>query len=254
MVGEFFMGRVEGKVAILTGAAQGLGASHARLLAEQGAKVVLTDILEEQGAEVAAQIGSKALFIAQDVSSEQDWQRVIHNAEAEFGPISVLVNNAAIATRTPIEELALADYQRIIDVNQTSVFLGMKAVLPSMRRNGGGSIVNLSSAAGMVGMPGVLAYGASKFAVRGMTKTAAAEFAADNVRVNSIHPGAINTSMAPTTNEGQGLVDMVIATTALRRLGDPVEVSQVVLMLASDESSYITGAEFVVDGGFLNVR
>ncbi|MYH16462.1 MAG: glucose 1-dehydrogenase [Gammaproteobacteria bacterium] len=248
------MGRVEGKVAIVTGAAQGLGASNARVLAEQGAKVVLTDILEERGREVATQIGSNATFMSQDVSREQDWQRVINDAEGEFGAISVLVNNAAIATRTPIEKLTLAEYQRMIDVNQTSVFLGMRAVLPSMRRNGGGSIVNLSSAAGIVGMPGVLAYGASKFAVRGMTKTAAAEFASDNIRVNSIHPGAINTSMAPPTEEGQGLVDMVIATTALRRLGEPVEVSQVVLMLASDESSYITGAEIVVDGGFLNVR
>ena len=248
------MGRVEGKVAIVTGAAQGLGASHARVLAEQGAKVVLTDILEERGCEVATQIGSNAKFMSQDVSREQDWQRVINDAEGEFGAISVLVNNAAIATRTPIEKLTLAEYQRVIDVNQTSVFLGMRAVLPSMRRNGGGSIVNLSSATGIVGMPGVLAYGASKFAVRGMTKTAAAEFAVDNIRVNSIHPGAINTSMAPLAEEGQGPVDMVIATTALRRLGEPVEVSQVVLMLASDESSYVTGAEFVVDGGFLNVR
>lgn len=244
------MGRVSGKVAIVTGAARGMGAAHARRLVEEGAKVMLTDVLDEEGAATAKALGENARFMHQDVTSEAQWQHVVAATEAAFGPVNVLVNNAGIAFGCPIETTSEADYRRVIDVNQVSVFLGMKSVIPSMKRAGGGSIINISSIAGITGNAGVLPYTASKFAVRGMTKSAALELAPLNIRVNSIHPGLIRTPMTssldPTTEQALALL---AASTPVGRAGEPEEVANVVVLLASDESRFATGAEFVIDGG-----
>jgi 3alpha(or 20beta)-hydroxysteroid dehydrogenase len=242
------MGRVSGKVAIVTGGARGMGAADARRLIEEGAKVMLTDVLDLAGEATAKALGANARFLHHDVTMEADWKRVIAETEAAFGPVSVLVNNAGIfAAGGPIETITEAAYRRVIDVNQVSVFLGMKSILPSMKRAGGGSIINISSGAGIIGTNGAMAYGASKFAVRGMTKSAAIEFAPYNIRVNSIHPGLIRTDMNADTPEES--LKAAAAATPANRMGEPNEVANIVLMLASDESRFSTGAEFVVDGG-----
>lgn len=243
------MGRVSGKVAIVTGAARGMGAEDAKRLIEEGAKVMLTDVLDAEGEATAKALGSNARYTHHDVSKEADWKKVVAETEKAFGPVSVLVNNAGICTYCPIETLEEADFRRVVDINQVSVFLGMKSVLPSMKRAGGGSIVNISSAAGIIGGPTTLAYTASKFAVRGMTKSAAVELASLNIRVNSIHPGIINTPMTTTLSVNPELIAQVAASSPAARPGEPDEVAAVVLMLASDESRFSTGAEFVVDGG-----
>ena len=244
------MNRVNGKVAIVTGAARGMGAAFAKRLVEEGAKVMLTDVLREEGEATAAALGANARFMAHDVTSEAQWQQVVAAAEKASGPITVLVNNAGISYGGAIETTSEADYRRVIDVNQVSVFLGMKSVIASMKRAGGGSIINISSIAGITGNAHVLPYTASKFAVRGMTKSAAIELAPLGIRVNSVHPGLIRTPMTtsndPTT---QGALDLLAAGTPVGRAGEPDEVASVVLMLASDESRFSTGAEFVVDGG-----
>jgi 3alpha(or 20beta)-hydroxysteroid dehydrogenase len=243
------MGRLNGKVAVITGAARGMGAAHARLFVAEGAKVVLTDIRDAEGKAVAKELGTNARFLHHDVTKSGEWERVISEAEATFGPVSVLVNNAGIAPHVALPDISEAEYIKVIDVNQVSVFLGMKTVLPSMRRAGGGSIVNISSSAGLIGYPNMTAYVASKFAVRGMTKTAAVELARKGIRVNSVHPGAVWTPLAE-ESQGKDLIDRVCKEKVpLGRVGDPKEVSYLVLFLASDESSYCTGAEFVVDGG-----
>lgn len=244
------MARVTGKVAIVTGGARGMGAAHARRLAEEGAMIVITDVLDAEGEAMANSLGESVRFIHHDVTRERDWQAVVMQAEAAFGPISVLVNNAGIATRrVPTEDLEEADYRRIIDINQVSVFLGMKAVIPSMKRAGGGSIINISSTAGLVGVPQALGYTASKFAVRGMTKAAAIELAADNIRVNSVHPGLVRTPLTIPVPAAEDILTARAATTPAGRLGEPDEVAAIVVMLASDESRFTTGAEIVVDGG-----
>jgi 3alpha(or 20beta)-hydroxysteroid dehydrogenase len=247
------MGRVSGKVAIVTGAARGMGAAHAKRLIEEGAKVMLTDLLDKEGAATAQALngkaGSNAKFLHHDVTNESEWKSIVAAAETAFGPVSVLVNNAGIAGYGPVETTEEAEYRRIIDINQVSVFLGMKSVLPSMKRAGGGSIINISSIAGIVGTPNTLAYTASKFAVRGMTKSAAIEFAPYNIRVNSIHPGLIHTPMTADTMAAKELFDAVVSTTPAKRFGEPNEVANVMLLLASDETRFSTGAEFVIDGG-----
>ena len=243
------MGRVSGKVAIVTGGARGMGAAHAKRLIDEGAKVMLTDVLDAEGNATAQALGSNAKFMHHDVVSETEWKRVVAETEAAFGPVSVLVNNAGIVTFSPIETLEESDYRRVIDINQVSVFLGMKSVLPSMKRAGGGSMINISSIAGLVGSAFALAYVASKFAVRGMTKSAAIEFAPHNIRVNSIHPGMIRTAMTVPAPGNEEIIAGVIAATPARRVAEPDEVASVVLMLASDESRFSTGAEFVIDGG-----
>ena len=243
------MGRVSGKVAIVTGAAQGLGEAFARRLIDEGAKVMLTDVLEAEGKAVAKALGGNAQFMRQDVRGEAEWKQVVSATESAFGPVSVLVNNAGIVFYCPTENLEEADYRRVIDINQVSVFLGMKSVLPSMKRAGGGSIINISSGAGIIGVPNALGYSASKFAVRGMTKSAAIEFAPFNIRVNSIHPGLIRTPINAITPENKALLEGYAKQTPAGRMGEPDEVANVVLMLASDESRFSTGAEFVIDGG-----
>ena len=242
-------GRVGGKIAIVTGAARGMGAAFARRLIDEGARVMLTDLLDEEGRATAKALGDNARFTHHDVTSEAEWLQVVAAAEAAFGPVSVLVNNAGISAGGPIETMEESYYRRVIDINQVSVFLGMKSIIPSMKRAGGGSIINISSIAGLVGNPGVLPYTASKFAVRGMTKSAAIELAPMNIRVNSIHPGIISTPMTTTLSINPDLIAQVAAGAPAGRAGQPDEVANVVLMLASDEARFSTGAEFVVDGG-----
>lgn len=243
------MGRVSGKVAIVTGAAQGMGAAHARRLVDEGAQVVLTDVLDSIGEATASSLGENARYLHHDVTKEDEWQRVVRATEETFGPVSVLVNNAGIVAYGAIEQMEERDYRRVIDVNQVAVFLGMKSVIASMKRAAGGSIINISSVAGLFGASHVLAYTASKFAVRGMSKSAAIELAPYNIRVNSVHPGMITTPMTAPTPESEASITRFIAATPAARWGEPDEVANVVLLLASDESRFSTGAEFVVDGG-----
>lgn len=242
------MGRVDGKVIIITGGARGMGASHARKLHSEGAKVVITDIMEKEGQALAEELGEKAIFLKHDVTNTSDWERVVRETEAAFGPVNVLVNNAGIIINKFIEDMTEEEYKKVIFVNQLGVFLGMKAVLPSMRKTKGGSIINISSVSGLIGSPGNVAYDASKFAVRGMTKTAALEFGKYGIRVNSIHPGVIETPMI-LQDDTKDLIEKIGQTIPLGRTAKPEEVSSLVLYLASDESSYSTGSEFIVDGG-----
>ena len=240
------MARLQDKVIIITGAAQGMGATHARLCIEAGAKVVLTDINAEKGQALAAELGSQALFIQHNVTSEDDWTQVIAATQAYFGTINVLVNNAGITQSKSILETSLDDYRRILEINQVSVFLGMKAVIPSMQASKQGSIINISSINGLVG--GAIGYTDSKFAVRGMTKAAALECAPFGIRVNSVHPGVIATPMIM-QGDTKAAVEAFAKSIPLRRVAQPEEVSRLVLYLASDDSSYSTGSEFIVDGG-----
>jgi 3alpha(or 20beta)-hydroxysteroid dehydrogenase len=243
------MGRVDGRVAIVTGAARGMGAAHARALVREGAKVLLTDVLEDEGRRVAEELGERARFTAHDVTRAADWERVVTTAEHAFGNISILVNNAGVAFAGPIEATPEVEFRRVIDANEVGVFLGMKAVLDSMRRAGGGSIINISSVGGLVGEPNVVAYTAAKFAVTGMTKVAAKELGPDGIRVNSVHPGFTDTPMLQAA--GADVLRGVGAATPLGRVGRPEEVSAVVVFLACDESAFVNGSAYVVDGGLM---
>ncbi len=240
------MARMEGKVAIITGAAQGMGAAHARRLVEEGAKVVLTDLNEEKGQATAAELGENALFVKQNVTSAEDWAKVVEEAEKAFGKVDVLVNNAGITMAKSILQTTEEEYRRIVDINQLSVFLGMKTVIPAMQKAGGGSIINISSMNGLVA--GAIGYTDTKFAVRGMTKAAAIECANYGIRVNSIHPGVIATPMV-VQEDTKAAVEAFSKHIPLKRVAQSEEVSNMVLFLASDESSYSTGSEFVIDGG-----
>lgn len=241
------MNRLDGKVALITGAAQGMGASHAKKFIEEGAKVILTDLNEEKGQVLAKELGENALFIMHDVTDEEQWIKVIKEAEEAFGPISVLVNNAGIIISNPIEKTSIEDYRKMVEINQVSVFLGVKSIIPSMKKAEKGSIVNISSINGFVA--GIVGYTDSKFAVRGLTKVAAIELAHSNIRVNSVHPGVIATPMIlqdDMKEVSEGYAEKI----PLGRVAQPEEVSNLVLYLATDESSYSTGSEFIVDGGF----
>ncbi len=248
------MQRLANKVALITGAARGMGAAHARRFVAEGAKVVLTDVSESAGAALAKELGSNALFVTHDVTKAADWVRVVKTAEAAFGPVTVLVNNAGVLG--PISktvDLSEDDYLKVCSINQHSVFLGMKSVIPSMLAAGKGAIVNISSTAGIAahyGFPSV-AYMASKFAVRGMTKAAAVEYGNNNIRVNSVHPGFTLTPMMIEATDENGGEALSMSIIPLGRVADPSEVSNLVLFLASDEASYITGGEYVVDAGML---
>jgi len=228
-----------------------MGECEARLFAREGAKVVLGDVLEEQGRKVATDInqqGGAATFVHLDVTAEGDWQQAVATAERTYGKLAVLVNNAGIVRMSPLDETTLEAWNEVISVNQTGVFLGMKHAIPAMRRAGGGSIINISSVAGLVGLPNIPAYQASKGAVRLLTKNAAVQYAKDKIRVNSIHPGRIETPM--TANLTPERRQLVLSMTPLGRDGKPEEVAYGVLYLASDESSFVTGSELVIDGGF----
>lgn len=244
------MKRLEGKIAIVTGASQGMGESHARVMVEHGAKVVMTDLNVEDGERIAASLGDNVVFVKHDVANSADWDKVIATAESRFGTVNVLVNNAGIlGDMSPTTELSEAAFQKVCDVNQLGVFLGMKAVLPGMISEKKGSIVNISSVAGIVAIYGApnLAYVGTKFAVRGMSKQVAAEYGEYGIRVNTVHPGYIRTPMmvAATDEDGGGALDMI----PLKRMADPEEVSDLVVFLSSDESRFITGAEHIIDGG-----
>ena len=240
------MGRLDNKVAIITGAARGMGEAHARKFIKEGAKVVITDLNEELGNALVADLGDNAIFIKQDVTSEADWTRVMTEAEQAFGAVHILVNNAGISVSKSILQMSVEEYQKIININQVSVFLGMKTVQPLMAKSGGGSIINISSINGLVG--GAIGYTDSKFAVRGMTKSIALEFAQYGIRVNSVHPGVIETPMV-TEGDAVEQIRAFAKTIPLQRMAQSEEVSNMVLFLASDEASYSTGSEFVIDGG-----
>lgn len=240
------MARLQGKVAIITGAAQGMGAAHATLFAQEGAKVVITDLNEEKGQALAQELGENVIFVKQNVTSEEDWATVVAKAEEAFGPVNVLVNNAGITMAKSMLQTTVEEYRRIVEINQVSVFLGMKTVLPSMQKAGSGSIVNISSLNGLVA--GAIGYTDTKFAVRGMTKAAAIEAAHYNVRVNSVHPGVIATPMV-VQEDTKAAVEEFAKHIPLQRVAQPEEVSKMVLFLASDDSSYSTGSEFIIDGG-----
>src|ERR1700687_2018160 len=238
------MGRVDGKVAVISGGARGMGASHARTLTAQGANVVIGDLLDDEGKTLADDLGESARFVHLDVTQPEHWQAVIATAVDEFGKLDVLVNNAGIVNGDALQNFALADWQRIIDVNLTGTFLGLQAAIEPMIAAGGGSIINVSSIEGLRGAPWAHGYVASKWGVRGLAKSAALELASHNIRVNSIHPGLVRTPM--TKNIPDDMVPI-----PLGRPADPIEVSTFVLFLASDESSYATGTEFVMDGGLV---
>lgn len=240
------MARLEGKVAIITGSAQGMGAAHAKKFIEEGAKVVLTDLNEEKGNAFAAELGENAIFVKQNVANEEDWKNVVAKAEETFGPVNVLVNNAGITMAKSITDTSVEDYRKIVEINQFSVFLGIKSVVSSMEKAGQGTIVNISSLNGLVG--GAVGYTDTKFAVRGITKAAALELAPKNIRVNSVHPGVIATPMV-VQEDTKAAVEAFSKMIPMGRVAEPEEVSNLVLYLASEESSYSTGSEFIVDGG-----
>jgi 3alpha(or 20beta)-hydroxysteroid dehydrogenase len=243
------MGRLDGKVAIVTGGARGQGEAEARLFVEHGARVLLGDVLDEPGEVVAKELGDAAEYVHLDVSQEADWARAVAIAEQRFGPVTVLVNNAAILRPAAIEDTSLEDYMAVINVNQVGTFLGMRAVIPGMKAQRKGSIVNISSIDGVGSKNGLISYTASKFAIRGMTKTAAIELGHFGIRVNSIHPGGVNTTMGNPGLEVE-VLNEVFARQAIPRIGEPIEIAHMALFLASEEASYCTGAEFMVDGGW----
>lgn len=240
------MGRLDGKVALISGGARGQGASEARLFAAEGAKVAIGDLLDEDGEAVAAEIGEAALYVHLDVTDEASWQAAVAATEEAFGPISVLVNNAGVLSFGPVDTIELSEWQRVHRVNVDGVFLGIKTVTPSMVRAGGGSIVNISSTSGLYGLPMLGAYAASKWAVRGLTKVAAMDLGPKGIRVNSVHPGGIDTPMVEGMNDKNTPFYKKLP---VGRMGSPDEVAPAVLFLASDEASYTTGAELSVDGG-----
>ncbi|QHS23413.1 glucose 1-dehydrogenase [Virgibacillus sp. MSP4-1] len=242
------MGKLDGKVAIVTGGSRGQGASHVRRFVEEGAKVVFSDILADEGVALAKELGENAKFVRHDVTKADEWKNVIDEAESTFGPVNILVNNAGIVVTKKFDELTEDEYRKVVDINQVGVFLGMKTVLPSMKKAGDGSIINVSSINGLRGAAGNSAYDSSKFAVRGMTKSAALEFAEYGIRVNSVHPGVIQTPMIEVEGS-RDLVEQLKQTIPMQRTAQPEEVSKLILFLASEDSSYSTGSEFVIDGG-----
>jgi len=248
------MGNVAGKVVVITGAGAGIGRATAIMFGENKAKVVVTDVNDATGNETVAKItsaGGEAFFVAHDVASEDQWIDALSRAEERFGGIDVLVNNAGIYIISALADTTLEQWNRLFSINVTGVFLGSKHVAPYLAKRGGGSIINLSSVAGLRGTPGHVLYGASKGAVRIMTKDLAAELAGQNIRVNSIHPTYVKTEMADYGAAVAGLTldEMGKRMVPLGRLAEPEDVANVIVFLAADESSYLTGAEFVVDGG-----
>jgi 3alpha(or 20beta)-hydroxysteroid dehydrogenase len=241
------MGRLDGKVALVTGGARGQGEAEVRLFASEGARVVVSDVLVDEGEALAKELGDNVAFTRHDVSSEEEWAAALSFTLERFGALHALVNNAGISYGAPIAHHPLAAYERLVAVNQVGVFLGIRTAVAPMTEAGGGSIVNISSGAGLRATKYMIGYAATKYAVTGMTASAALELARYGIRVNSIHPGVIDTPMiAQTTPE---MTKAMVKATPLRRFGQPAEIAQVALFLASDESSYMTGAHVPVDGG-----
>ncbi|QSO46576.1 SDR family NAD(P)-dependent oxidoreductase [Alicyclobacillus mengziensis] len=244
------MGRFDGKVVLVTGAARGQGQVEARLFAEEGASVVATDILPivHQVFETSGIDSKQHLSLEHDSTNPKQWHQVVENAVSTFGRIDVLVNNAGVTSRTGVLETLLDEWDRVMDVNAKSVLLGMQSVLPYMKQRGGGAIVNVSSIYALVGSGASAAYQASKAAVHLLTKTAAVEYARDNIRINSVHPGIIDTPMI--ANMSTDRYNILVSGTPMGRLGRAEEVARGVVFLASDDASYITGTELVIDGGY----
>src|SRR5713226_9511989 len=246
-------GRLTGKVALISGASRGQGAAEARLFAREGASVVAGDIMEEEGQQLVQDIrksGGKATFVKLDVTSESDWKTAVDTALNNYGKLNIVVNNAGILSLTGVEETTLETWNRVLAINATGVFLGMKNSIAALRKSGGGSIINISSIWGITGVGASIAYQASKGAVRTMTKSAAMQYAKEGIRVNSVHPGIITTPMV-TEGVPDEMRQMIVAATPMGREGQPEEVANVVLFLASDEASFVTGAEYLVDGGYI---
>jgi 3alpha(or 20beta)-hydroxysteroid dehydrogenase len=236
------MGRFDGTVAFVTGGARGMGASHVRGLIAEGATVVFGDILDDEGKTLADELGDSSLYVHLDVTDDTQWKEAVSTTEKIFGPMSVLVNNAGIVAYGAIDEMPPDDFRRVLDINLIGVFLGMRNVVPSMRKAGKGVIINVSSTAGLMGYASIGAYTASKWGVRGLTKAAALELGTDDIRVVSVHPGPIRTPMTA------DMSDDICAAQPIKRMGEPEEVTKMVLFLAAD-ATYSTGSEFVVDGG-----
>ena len=249
------MARLESEVAIVTGGARGLGRAIAEAYVAEGARVCIADVRIELAQRVAEALGDSVIALELDVTDEQSWNLAIGACEQAFGSVSVLVNNAGLAEGAAIDDTTLESYRRVTEVNQTGVFLGMKSVIPAMKRVGHGSIINMSSIDGLVGSPRIISYIASKWAVRGMTKAVAMEMGPYSIRVNSIHPGHVVTELGLRDGVDPSIITaMVEEHTArhapMQRTGTPQEIAAMAVFLASNESSYCTGAEFVVDGGF----
>jgi 3alpha(or 20beta)-hydroxysteroid dehydrogenase len=244
------MGRLDGKVAIISGGSRGQGAAEAALFVDEGAQVVIADVLDDAGQALATELGEAARYVHLDVTDEAGWVETLAFALDVFGPPSVLVNNAGVLHFSMLTDTDTSDFQRVIDINLVGVFLGMKVIAPAMAGSGGGSIVNISSSSGLIGFPMVSAYVASKWGVRGLTKTAAIELGPAGIRVNSVHPGGIDTPMIrdPASVELDDF-EPFVRKLPLKRVGTVEDVAPLVLFLASDESSYCTGGEFAVDGG-----
>ena len=247
--------RLHGKVALVSGGASGMGQSEALIFAREGAKVVVGDVLETEGRQVADKIkaaGGQAQFVKLDVTSEAEWEKAVKATVDAFGKLDVLVNNAGISGTFDPDTLSTSAWDRLMEVNAKGVFLGMKHAIPAMQRAGGGSIINISSISGVVGQTGIhMGYNASKGAVRTMTKSAAVQYAKDNIRVNSVHPGMLPPMRSSKGSADPAWRDKMIRAVPLKREGRVEEVAHAVLFLASDEASYITGVELPVDGGFL---
>ncbi len=247
------MGRVQDKVCLVTGGAAGMGREHVLLLAEEGARIVLTDLNEEAGQATAAEVkakGGEAIFVKHDAASEEDWKEVIKTTVDTFGKIDVLVNNAGVFVVKTIQETTAEDWDFVNNVNTKGIFFGVKHVLPAMEKAGGGSIINISSIYGIAGASNACAYQASKGAVRVFTKSAAVEYAPYNIRVNSVHPGVIATAMTADIMADKEATEALLGSAIIRRPAEPKEVAWGVLFLAADESSYMTGSELVIDGGY----
>jgi 3alpha(or 20beta)-hydroxysteroid dehydrogenase len=245
------MARLSDKVAIITGGARGMGAATARLFVQEGAKVVIADVLDDDGAKLAQELKGRARFVHHDVTDEAGWTALVEQAVSAFGPVDVLVNNAGVLLFKTLADTSKADFERVIGINLTGCFLGTKIVGAHMLARGRGSIVNVSSADGMKGANGLGAYCASKWGIRGLTRVAAMEYGHRGVRVNSVHPGGIDTAMGNPYGEPKAEVNKRYTMVPLQRVGEPIEVAQTSLFLASDESSYLCGAEIAVDGGML---
>jgi 3alpha(or 20beta)-hydroxysteroid dehydrogenase len=245
------VGRLDGKIAIITGAARGQGEAEAKLFAAEGAKVVVADVLADEAAAVADAIGASARPAALDITDEEAWQRVVAETEEAWGPVTTLVNNAGILDFNSIEKYDVARFRTVLDVNVVGAFLGIKTVAPSMRRAGGGSIVNISSNGGMEGQPFLSAYSTSKWAMRGLSRSAAIELGRRGIRVNTVHPGGIDTPMTRFGGDVSNEDAPFFQNLPIKRVGTVDDVAPVVLFLCSDEAAYVTGSEYVVDGGHL---